>query len=68
MEGYVAEEQAQLMLASDPALKSEFDRRLRDDAEFAKNSRARLDFFYRLHPAWDGDTNRYPIMRIETMP
>ncbi len=68
MEGYVAEEQARLMLARDPALKSEFDQRLRDDDEFAKNPRERLDFFYRRHPAWDGDTNRYPIMRIDTVP
>ena len=68
IEGYVAEEQARLMLARDPALKVEFEQRLRDDAEFAKNPRARLDFFYHRHPAWDGDTNRYPILRIDTVP
>ena len=51
MEDYVAEEQAELMLAQDPALKTEFEKRLREDAEFAKSPAQRLDFFYRRHPA-----------------
>ena len=63
MEAYVAEEQARLMLARDPALKAEFEKKLKDDAEFAKNPRARLDFFYRRHPAWDAGYNRYPVLR-----
>ena len=66
MEGYVAEEQARLMLARDPALKAEFEKKLKDDAEFAKNPRARLDFFYRRHPAWDAGYNRYPVLRTGT--
>ena len=68
MEGYVAEEQARLMLARDPALKVEFEQRLREDADFARDAGARLDFFYRRHPAWDTDTNHYPIVRIDTVP
>jgi len=67
MEGYVAEEQARLMLAQDPALKAEFERKLREDAEFAKSPGARLDFFYRRHPAWDAGTNRYPVLRTDTV-
>ena len=63
MEAYVAEEQARLMLARDPALKAEFEKKLKDDAAFAKNPRARLDFFYRRHPAWDSGYNRYPVLR-----
>lgn len=63
MEAYVAEEQARLMLARDPALKAAFDKKLEEDAEFAKNPRARLDFFYRRHPAWDAGYNRYPVLR-----
>lgn len=63
MEAYVAEEQARLMLARDPALKAEFEKKLKDDAAFAKNPRARLDFFYRRHPAWDAGYNRYPVLR-----
>lgn len=67
MEPYVAEEQARLMMARDPALKVAFERKLRDDADFAKDPSARLDFFYRHHPAWDGGTNRYPVMRTDTV-
>ena len=66
MEGYVAEEEARKMLAKDPALKAEFEKKLKDDAEFAKSPSARLDFFYRRHPAWDAGTNRYPVLRTDT--
>ena len=66
MEGYVAEEQARLMLAKDPALKAEFERKLRDEPAFAGSPAARLDFFYRRHPAWDAGTNRYPVLRTDT--
>lgn len=65
MEEYVTEEQARLMLAKDPALKAEFERKLRDDADFAKSPAARLDFFYRRHSAWDPGTNRYPVLRTD---
>ena len=66
MEEYVAEEQARLMLAKDPALNAKFEKKLRDDAEFAKSPAARLDFFYRRHSAWDAGTNRYPVLRTDT--
>ena len=66
MEGYVAEEEARKMLAKDPALKAEFEKKLKDDAEFAGNPGARLDFFYRRHPAWDTGYNRYPVLRTDT--
>ena len=68
MEDYVAEEQAEAMLARDPALKAAFERRLREDPEFAASARARLEFFYRRHPAWDPDTHRYPVLRIDRAP
>lgn len=68
MEEYVAEEQARLMLAKDPALKAEFENKLKDDAEFAKSPQARLEFFYRRHPAWDAGYNRYPVMRTDVAP
>jgi hypothetical protein len=68
MEGYVAEEQARLMLARDPALKAEFEKTLKDDPDFAKSPRARLDFFYRRHPAWDAGYNRYPVLRTDVAP
>lgn len=68
MEGYVAEEQARLMLAKDPALKAEFEKKLKDDPAFAKNPMARLNFFERRHPAWDTHYNRYPVLRTDHIP
>jgi len=65
MEAYVAEEVAEKMLADDPALKAEFDRRVREDAAFAADPRARLDFFYRRHPSWDARYRLYPVMRSD---
>ena len=65
MEAYVAEEQAREMLARDPALKAEFEKKLKDDPAFAASPGARLDFFYRRHPAWDHDYNRYPVLRTD---
>ncbi|HYG06036.1 MAG TPA: M14 family metallopeptidase [Stenotrophomonas sp.] len=65
MEAYVAEDVAEKMLADDPALKAEFERRVREDAAFAADPRARLDFFYRRHPAWDERYRLYPVMRSE---
>ena len=53
------------MLAKDPVLKTEFERKLRDEPEFAKSPAARLDFFYHRHSAWDPGTNRYPVMRTD---
>ncbi len=67
MEPYVAEEQARSMMAKDPALKAAFETKLRNDAEFAKDPFARLDFFYRRHPAWDMGVNRYPVLRTDTV-
>ncbi len=63
MEGYVVEGVAREMLAQDPALQAEFEQRLRSDAEFAASPAARLDFFYRRHPAWDERFNLYPVYR-----
>ncbi|RMH94533.1 peptidase M14 [Lysobacter pythonis] len=68
MEDYVAEAEARQMLANDPALKTEFERRLKDDPEFARSPEARLDFFYRRHPAYDRDLRRYPVLRTANEP
>jgi len=65
MEDYVAEEVAREMLARDRNLKATFERRLRDDAEFAKNPQARLAFFSRLHSSWDDRYNLYPVLRTD---
>jgi hypothetical protein len=55
MEDYVLEDVAAKMLA-DPAVKAEFDRKIASDAAFAKNPRARLEFFYRKHPSTPSST------------
>jgi hypothetical protein len=68
MEDYVAEEVAREMLAKDPALRAAFDKRVKEDAEFAKNPAARLDFFYQRHSAWDERFNLYPVFRTDTAP
>jgi hypothetical protein len=67
MEAYVAEEEARKMLAASPALRAEFDARLKDPA-FAKSPDARLDFFYRRHPAWDERVNVIPVVRVDASP
>ena len=67
MEDYVAETVAREML-QDPAVKAEFERRLRDDKAFAADPGARLEFFYRKHPSWDERYQLYPVLRVDTAP
>jgi hypothetical protein len=68
MEAYVAEEAGRAMLESDPALRTEYDAWLAADAKRAADASARLDFFYRRHPAWDAQKDRLPIVRTDTVP
>jgi len=65
MEAYVAEDVAEQMLKNDPAVRREFEKRLSEDAEFARDPNARLDFFYRRHSAWDERYNLYPVYRVD---
>ncbi len=63
-EGYVVEKLAREMLAKDPGLKEEFERRLLDPA-FARNPRARLNFFYERSPYFiNQKVGVYPVGRI----
>jgi hypothetical protein len=68
MEAYVAEEVARDMLAKDPALKAEFEQRVKADPEFAKDPQARLDFFHRRHASYDQRLRLYPVLRTATAP
>ncbi|MHB8912332.1 MAG: M14 family metallopeptidase [Lysobacter sp.] len=68
MADYVAEEIARAMLARDKPLKAAFEQRLKDDAAFASNPQARLEFFSRLHSSWDGRYNLYPVLRMDRTP
>jgi hypothetical protein len=64
LEPYVAEMIAQEMLNRDPQLAATFSRKL-EDAAFAANPAARLEFFHRRHASWDERLNLYPIYRLE---
>jgi hypothetical protein len=66
MEPYVAEDIGREMLATRPEVAAEFNQRLATDPAFAKDPRARLEFFYRRHAAWDEQFNLYPIFRLAT--
>lgn len=65
MEAYVAEQVARDMLAKDPALKAEFEQKLKDDPKFAADPRARLDFFARRNSDWDTAYALYPVLRTD---
>ena len=49
------------------AKQEEFERRLREDAAFASNPRARLEFFLRRHSSWDSRLNLYPVFRVDEL-
>jgi hypothetical protein len=68
MEPYVAEQIAEQLLAQDAAAAAEFKRRVAEDADFAKDATARLEFFLRRHSAWDDRRDLYPVFRIDAEP
>ena len=55
---------AQKMYDESPKLRLQFEEKLKTDSTFAKNSRARLNFFYERSPYYDKKYNVYPIMRV----
>ncbi len=65
---YLLEPMAREMLARDPALAAEFEKRLMTDAKFAGSAAARLDFFYQRTPYWDERLNVYPVGRLDAPP
>ena len=62
MEDYVAEEVAESML-KDPAVRQQFEQRLKTDKAFADSPQQRLEFFARRHESWDERYQLYPVMR-----
>ena len=63
-EPYVVEKLARDMMAKDPKLKAEFERRVESDPRFAANPAARLAFFYD-HSSWlDPQLGLYPVGRL----
>jgi hypothetical protein len=67
-EGYVMEKVARDMIAKDPSLKAEFDKKVQADADFAKSPAARLNWFYKRSPWWQEMDGRYPVGRLMTLP
>ena len=67
LEPYVAEQVAREMLAQEPALQGEFDRKLAEDTAFAADPEARLNFFLRRHASWDSRLNLYPVFRVDEL-
>jgi hypothetical protein len=51
------------MMAENPALKTEFEAKVRADTSFAKSSQARNDFFYRRSPWADPFQDDSPVVR-----
>ena len=65
MEPYVAEQIARQMLAESESLRDEFTQRLAQDAGFAADPAARLDFFLSRHSSRDERRNLYPVFRVD---
>ncbi|MGH8158321.1 MAG: M14 family metallopeptidase [Rhodanobacter sp.] len=62
----VLEKLAREMLAKDPALQAEFDRKLHDDPAFAAAPGARLEFFFKRSPWYAAQqVGAYPILRLD---
>lgn len=64
-EEYVMEPMAARMLAEDPQLNRLFTEKLAADPDFARDPRARLDWFYRQTPYFDARWREYPVAREE---
>ncbi len=63
-EGYVMEPMAQRMLADSPELAREFNEKLLNDADFASDTRTRLEWFYEKTPYYDQHYRVYPVVRV----
>ena len=63
VENYVVEKLAEEMMAADPALKAEFEKRLASDEAFRSSPDQRLDFFYSRSKYSDSRWRLYPIAR-----
>ncbi|MEO8547501.1 MAG: M14 family metallopeptidase [Sphingomicrobium sp.] len=63
IEGYAIAPLAERMLATDPALKREFEVKLASDPKFAADPDARLGWFYERTPYYDERYLLYPVGR-----
>jgi hypothetical protein len=65
METYVAEQAARDMLQRDPSLRAQLDAAIAADPALAASPKAKLDWFYRRHPAWDERFGLLPVYRSD---
>ncbi|MCK9618684.1 MAG: M14 family metallopeptidase [Lentimicrobiaceae bacterium] len=63
-ETYVLEVLARKMLAENLDLKNEFEEKMKNEPEFAKDSWGILNWFYSKSPYWDRAVNKYPVGKI----
>jgi hypothetical protein len=64
-EAYVLESLAREMMAKDPKLKAEFEKKVASDPTFAGNAYARLEFFYERTPWFAANrVGQYPVGRL----
>ncbi|MDZ7639008.1 MAG: M14 family metallopeptidase [Bryobacterales bacterium] len=61
---YVMEPFAQRMLEANPGLRTEFEKKLKEDAAFAASQRARLEWFYQRSPYAEPGYRQYPVLRV----
>jgi hypothetical protein len=65
---YVLEKLAREMMAKDPKLKTEFERKIESDPKFAANPYARLEFFYEHSPWYEANrVGHYPVGRLTSL-
>ena len=65
---YIFEEEAEKMLTDDEDLRDEFERKKKEDAEFAESRYAQLDFLYRRSKHYESSHRRYPVVRLLGLP
>ncbi|HYH07389.1 MAG TPA: M14 family metallopeptidase [Thermoanaerobaculia bacterium] len=65
VEAYIMEPMAERMLAEDPKLAAEFQRKIETDATFRGDPRARLQWLYERTPFYDERARLYPVGREE---
>lgn len=65
---YVFEDSAEKMLAEDPQLRSQFETRKKEDAKFADDRMAQLNFLYKRSAHNEKSYRRYPVARLLSLP
>ena len=62
---YLFEDTAVEILSDNPKLKAEFDEKMKNEEEFAQNSRSQLHFIYSNSEYSEKSFLRYPVLRID---